>query len=254
MKRLNLVLCALFFVVFTGCAGNKPTISEDWNWRPATLAVVFTNPVVVNAEDIEDDLPEYVNKFHEWMSLQLKKNIDSKAELINNNTPLRVNVMYYPLGISGNVNFYMSDSGIMFNGKDVFAAEEERLALPDADAYLFIDAININSVLTGGGMGLLGLLLHEGMMTMKASYAFYDGKTHQRIGVGTLDAIEEYAFGVARSNWESLMETAVKKLFDETPVLECDHCSVRSEANWGERKVSPQGTLRKEEPKKSVWD
>lgn len=254
MKRLKFALCAMILLALTGCAGNKPVISESWNWRPATIAVIFTNPVVANAEDVADDLPEYVNNFPEWMSLEIKRNIDSKAELINNNTPLRVTMMYYPLGISGNVNFYMGESGIMFNGKDVFAAEEERLALPEADAYLFIDAININSVLTGGGMGLIGLLLHEGMMTMKASYAFYDGKTHQRIGVGSLEAIEEYAFGVARSNWESLMEIAVKKLFDETPVLECDHCSVRAEAKWGERKISSQGAPRNEEPKKSVWD
>lgn len=250
MKCLVSTLAVLFLLFLTGCGGTNTTLTKEWTWRPATIAVIFTNPVVANGDDVEDDLPEYVNRFHEWMSLELKKNIEFKAEKLSNNTRLRVAMKYYPLGISGNVNFYMSGSGVLFNERDVFSVDDGDLALPDADAYLFIDAININSVLTGGGLGLLGLLLHEGILTMKASYSFYDGKTHERLGVGTLDALEEYAFGVSRSNWESLMETAVKKIFDGTPVLECDNCSVRSEANWNDSK----GTSRKEAPKKSVWD
>ena len=254
MKRMKLILVALVLFALTGCA-PRANISESWDWRPATIAVIFTNPVVANADDIEDDLPEYVNSFHVWMADEIKRNINAKAELLNNNSQMRVAVMYYPMGVSGNVNFYMGESGVMFNDKDVFAIDDERLALPDADVYLFVDAININSVLTGGGMGLLGLLLHEGILTMKGSYAFYDGKTHQRIGDGSLDAVEEYAFGVSRSNWESLMEIAVKKLFQDTPVLECSHCSVRAEANWDERKASSRNeTSRETAPKKSVWD
>ena len=31
MKPLNLILGALFFLILTGCAGSKATISEDWN-------------------------------------------------------------------------------------------------------------------------------------------------------------------------------------------------------------------------------
>lgn len=249
MKYIKLVLVSLAVLFLMGCGGTKTTVSENWNWRPATIAVIFTNPVVMNAGDVEDDLPEYVNNFSEWMAAELKRNIESKATLLGNNSRLRVYMMTYPRGISGNVNFYMGESGVMFEEKDVFALGDE-LALPEADAYLFIDQLKINSVLTGGGLGLLGLLLHEGLMTINGSYGFYDGKTHERIGYGTLAAVEDYVFGVSKSNWENLMENAVKFIFDDTPVLECDHCSVRAEANWDESKK----TSRKEAPKKSVWD
>ena len=249
MKYIKFVLVSFVALLLAGCGGTKTTVSENWNWRPATIAVIFTNPVVMNEDDVEDDLPEYVDHFHDWMAAELKRNIESKATLLSNNSGLRVKVIAYPKGISGNVNFYMGESGVMFNEKDAFAMDDE-LALPEADAYLFIDAIKINCVLTGGGLGLIGLLLHEGLMSINGSYAFYDGKTHERIGFGTLEAVEDYAFGVSRSNWENLMENAVKFMFDGTPVLECDHCSVRAEANWNESK----GTSSKESPKKSVWD
>lgn len=248
MKSLRLVFVALFLLMLAGCGGTNATISETWNWRPATIAVIFTNPVVMNSDDVADDLPEYVDSFHEWMAEELKKNILSKAERLRDNSQLRASVERYPLGVSGAVNFYMANPGVIFNEKDIFTMDDENLTLPEADAYLFVDAITINSVLTGGGLGLIGLLLHEGLLTMKGSYGFYDGKTHERLGFGTLEATEDYVFGVSKSNWENLMEIAVKKLFDETPVLECDHCSVRAEANWGARET------RKAAPKKSVWD
>ena len=247
MKRLMSVLTVVILFALTGCGGSKAVISENWNWRPATIAVIFTNPAVANVEDLEDDLPEYVNSFPVWMAAELKRDIESKAELLNNNSQMRVVVKHTSVGITGNGNFNMTETGITFNDRDVFSIDDDRLALPDADVYLFIDAININSVLTGGGMGLIGLLLHEGLMTMKATYSFYDGKTHKRLGLGSLEVVEDYVFGVSRSNWENLMEIAVKKLFDDTPVLECDDCTVR--ANW-----SGSGAVSQKAEKKSVWD
>ncbi|WP_173474367.1 hypothetical protein [Fibrobacter succinogenes] len=250
MNRMKFILGVLFLLFLTGCT-PRVVISENWNWRPATIAVIYTNPVVANSDDVEDDLPEYVNSFPVWMSAGLKRNIEAKAENLNDHSRMHVSVVAYPLGISGANNFYMGESGVMINNRDVFAIDDERLALPDADVYLFVDSIQINSMLTGGGLGLLGFLLHEGILTMVGNYGFYDGKTHERLGYGTLSALEEYAFGVSRSNWENLMEIVVKKLFEDTPVLECAYCSVRAEANWKEHRAT---TPRKNAPKKSVWD
>ena len=250
MNRMKFILGVLFLLFLTGCT-PRVVISENWNWRPATIAVIYTNPVVANSDDVEDDLPEYVNSFPVWMSAELKRNIEAKAENLNDHSRMHVSVVAYPLGISGANNFYMGESGVMINNRDVFAIDDERLALPDADVYLFVDSIQINSRLTGGGLGLLGFLLHEGILTMVGNYGFYDGKTHERLGYGTLSALEEYALGVSRSNWENLMEIVVKKLFEDTPVLECAYCSVRAEANWKEHRAT---TPRKNAPKKSVWD
>ena len=79
MKYIKLVLVSRAVLFLMGCGGTKTTVSENWNWRPATIAVIFTNPVVMNAGDVEDDLPEYVNNFSEWMAAELKRNIEYKA-------------------------------------------------------------------------------------------------------------------------------------------------------------------------------
>ena len=81
-----------------------------------------------------------------------------------------------------------------------------------------IEDIDINSVLTGGGLGLLGLLLHEGIMTMKAFYSFYDGKTHERAVKMDMsdDVIPEFDFNpyVLENKIEylsTIVETAISK-------------------------------------------
>lgn len=232
MKYLKFLLGVFLSLALAGCGGSRASVSENWNWRPKTVAVIFSDARVGNTEDVEDDLPEYVNSFHEWMSAELKKNIEAMARPLSDGSKLQVITKYIAVGDSGIPTFYVLESDkVTIDGKDAFTIGDERLALPPADVYLFMEDIDINSVLTGGGMGLLGVLLHEGIMTMKANYSFYDGKTHERLGNGHLDAVEEYVFGVSKSNWVSLIRGSIKRMCKKTPVLRCDNCPVRSGTN-----------------------
>ena len=95
MNRTKLIFVVLVLLLLTGCS-PRVVISENWNWRPATIAVIFTNPVVANTDDIEDDLPEYVNSFPVWMSAELKRNIEAKAEDFNDHSRMHVSVVAYP--------------------------------------------------------------------------------------------------------------------------------------------------------------
>jgi hypothetical protein len=232
MKYLKFLLGAFLSLALAGCGGSRASISEDWNWRPKTVAVIFSDARIANTDDLEDDWPEYVNSFHEWMSAELKQDIEAMARPLSDGSKLQVVTKYIAVGDSGIPTFYAFESDkVTIDGKDAFTISDERLALPAADVYLFIEDIDINSVLTGGGLGLLGLLLHEGIMTMKAFYSFYDGKTHERLGNGYLEAEEEYVFGVSKSNWKKLFRRSVKRVFNKTPVLRCDNCPVRSGTN-----------------------
>ncbi len=223
MKRLKLVLGALVFLVLTGCGGTKATISEEWNWRPATLAVIYSNPIVMNMDDVEDDLPEYVSSFPTWVTQELKKNIEAKVNARGSNQ-MHVDVLYYPWGGTGPSNLVMSESELLLDGKDFFATDNEQVTLPEADVYLIIDGITFKNVQAiSSGSGLLGVLLsymmHSGDLYIEATYGFYDGKSHKRLGYGSLQSNEGYFFGVAKSTWEDLMENAAEDLFEETPIL-----------------------------------
>ena len=224
MKPLNLILGALFFLILTGCAGSKATISEDWNWRPSTIAVIYSNPVVQNMDDVADDLPEYVISFPTWMTQELQKNIEAKVNARGSNQ-MRVEVVHYPsCSAGGPACFFMGESELLLDGKDFFANENDQFTLPEADVYLVLDGITIkNSQAITTGAGLLGVLLsylmHSGDLFIEATYAFYDAKSHKRLGFGFLQSNEGYFFGVAKSTWEDLMKNAADDLLDETPLL-----------------------------------
>ena len=67
MRKLKLVL-AFAFVCATliGCASPRAVIDESWTQKPTKVKVVFTEPIIANLDDLQDDLPDYYNKFSEW--------------------------------------------------------------------------------------------------------------------------------------------------------------------------------------------
>jgi hypothetical protein len=221
MKSLKFFL--VFFTVFflAGCAGSDCFISEDWDEPPASIAVIFTNPIVENMDDVADDLPEYVNSFSTWVTSEFKKYIEANVKSGKEGTKIGVDVVHYPSGRAGGPSsFVMHETELLLEEKDFFAGDNEHMAFPKADVYLIMDCITIKNVdASSSGVGLLGYIMHGGDLFFEATYAFYDGKTHERLGVGTLQASESYFFGVAKSTWEELMENAVEDIFEGTPVF-----------------------------------
>lgn len=222
MKSLKWLLAAFAVFFLVGCAGSDYYISEDWNELPASIAVIFTNPIVENMDDVADDLPEYVNSFPTWVTKEFMKHIQTNVKAGKEGT--RVDIVHYPSGRAGGpASFIMRESELLLDDKDFFAGDNERMAFPEADVYLVIDCMTIKNVrASSSGFGLLGALvgymMHSGDLFLEATYAFYDGETHERLGVGTLRVSESYFFGLTKSTWEELMENAVEGFFEGTPV------------------------------------
>lgn len=42
-----------------GCAAGHKNVDSSWTEAPKTISVLFTEPIVQNKDDVEDDLPEY---------------------------------------------------------------------------------------------------------------------------------------------------------------------------------------------------
>ncbi|MBR2095856.1 MAG: hypothetical protein IJ908_09690 [Fibrobacter sp.] len=223
MKNFKLVLVSLALFALVDCAGSERFISESWTSRPASIALIYTNPVVQNMDDVEDDLPEYVNSFPTWVTQEFKKNIEAQVNS-KSGSPMRVDVVHYPVGSAGGpARFFMGESELRLDDKDFFAGDNEQLVLPEADVYLVLDALtfkNVNAVNSGAGLlgALLSYMMHSGDLFIEATFGFYDAKSHKRLGYGNLQSNEGYFFGVAKSSWENLMETAVEDLFDGTPI------------------------------------
>ena len=66
---------------------------------PAFIAVIFTNPIVENMDDVVDDLPEYVNSFPTWVTTEFKIYIEANVKSGNERTKIGVDVVRYFMGV-----------------------------------------------------------------------------------------------------------------------------------------------------------
>ena len=76
--RIKLILLVAIALLFAGCAKKAPTFSvaQTWTEKPKKLTIVFTEPIVENQDDLQDDIEEYANNFGEWFKLELKKDYE----------------------------------------------------------------------------------------------------------------------------------------------------------------------------------
>ena len=62
---------------------------------PASIAVIFTNPIVENMDDVADDLPEYVNSFPTLVTSEFKKYIEANVKSGNEESKIGVDVVLF---------------------------------------------------------------------------------------------------------------------------------------------------------------
>lgn len=77
--KIKIFLLVALTMLFAGCAKKTTAFSVDpyWTEKPSKLAVFFTDPVVANQDDLEDDLAEFANHFYDWFGMEIAKNFSA---------------------------------------------------------------------------------------------------------------------------------------------------------------------------------
>jgi len=208
MKKVKLVL-ALFMVgaFLVGCAGPHAVLDESWTKKPSKVKIVFTEPFVSNVDDLEDDLPGYVDNFTGWFSAEVESYV---AEMSN--------------GINYSVN-KISSSMVRSESAEL---DEENIKVPklksmdnDADVYLVMDDVwfgrTQKTTTCGGGMGMVSMCTISSL-TCRFNYAYYLTKNGKRVGYGHIDKDISFTFAMTANDWLDVVGEAVKDMIDKTPL------------------------------------
>ncbi len=83
-KLLTIALCATSLAFF-GCAkAGYKNVDPSWTEPASSVTVLYTEPVVKNADDVADDLPDYTNNFAEWFTKQIASEFQKQAGITAN--------------------------------------------------------------------------------------------------------------------------------------------------------------------------
>lgn len=216
MRKLKLALAfASACALLVGCAAPRSVMDQGWTQKPANVKVVFTEPFIANPDDLQDDLPDYVNNFSDWYKAQLEANFASQT----------TGVQYTVEKISQDkVKF----EAAAVNGVNIKVPKIEEMD-SQADVYLVMNDIWIGRVesattcTTGGfnaagGIGMGTTCSQDKDFTGKGSFAYLDAKTGKRLGYGEIEAKSGYTFTVSQSDWLNVMTKTVSTMLENTPI------------------------------------
>jgi hypothetical protein len=189
----------------------------DWGVteKPVKVKVVFTEPFIANPDDLQDDLPEYVNNFSDWYKAQLESNLGSQTK----------GALYSVEKISMDKVRY--DAAPVRNGVNIKVPKVEKMD-SEADIYLVMNDIWIGRVETqpvcttggfsAGGMGLGTTCSSGAKFSSMGNFAYYNAKTGKRLGYGVFEAGAGYSFAVTQSDWLYVVEETVFTMVQNTPI------------------------------------
>lgn len=211
MKMYSMLALACAFLI--GCAAPRVVVDPSWKEKPASVKVVFTEPFVANPEDLQDDLPGYVDHFQDWYLDQLLTNLAKFAKGVKFSGEMisRDKVKY--------------ESGAM-EGGNVKVPKYDSMQ-GDADIYLVMDDLWIgrtevqSTCSTGmgaaGGAGMSASCMTPALVN-KGSFAYYDAKTGKRLAYGDFQENMGFTFGVSANDWKNVLYMTSQTLLKKTPL------------------------------------
>ena len=211
MKMYSMLALACAFLI--GCAAPRVVVDPSWKEKPASVKVVFTEPFVANPEDLQDDLPDYVDHFQDWYLDQLLTNLAKFAKGVKFSGEMisRDKVKY--------------ESGAM-EGGNVKVPKYDSMQ-GDADIYLVMDDLWIgrtevqSTCSTGmgaaGGAGMSASCMTPALAN-KGSFAYYDAKTGKRLAYGDFQEHKGFTFGVSANDWKNVLYKTSQTLLKKTPI------------------------------------
>lgn len=214
MKSLKMLISLVFAAaLLMGCSPKTTFVDQSWTVQPKLVKVVFTEPEVESLDDLQDDLPEYVDNFGEWFS----------AEFVNKMNEYTKDGIVYKMAATKSVGGEV----VTLNNESFKAPKAEEMDA-DADVYLVLDKVwfgreseSGTAYVAGGGAGGMGMGMvatSSNYFRAKCKYSFYDVKAHKIVGYGKSVGSSSYTFGVDKGDWETAVRGLASNIIDGTPM------------------------------------
>lgn len=226
--RIKLILLVAISLLFAGCAKKAPTFSvaQTWTEKPKKLTIVFTEPVVENQDDLQDDIEEYANNFGEWFKLELKKDYEMyiKDAIALDYQKVNAEGMIIetdhvdstefktpkPASLEQGKGYYLAISNIIFSRKE--EAHRNHAYYSSGAAF----GANVNP--GENSMAFAGESIIEKGLWIYADYAIYN-QSGERVAFGHEEIRSKFAYAMTRSDWEKCVLALVKRSIARTPIL-----------------------------------
>ncbi len=216
MRKLKFAVAMAFAcAILIGCAAPRSVVDPSWTQKPGKVKVVFTEPFVANPDDLQDDLPDYVNNFPDWFKAQVEANIGKYSSGVN----------FSVERISADM---VSAEAASLDGVNIKVPKIKQMD-NDADIYLVLNDVwfgrteaesacagSFGAGGVGGGMMVGGCVSKQ--FTAKGNFAYFDVKTGKRVAYGDFEANSSYTFAVSQGDWESVVLGALDKMLSNTPL------------------------------------
>lgn len=226
--RIKLILLVAIALLFAGCAKKAPTFSvaQTWTEKPKKLTIVFTEPIVENQDDLQDDIEEYANNFGEWFKAELKKDyesltknsvsldfqkVDSTAMIIETD---HVDTTSFktprPASMEQGNGYYLAISNVIFSRRELVY-----MAYYNSSTGSFDNSVDVQKnpdiPLNDGQSIQKGLWIY-------ADYAIYN-QSGERVAFGHEEIRSSFTYAMTRSDWEKCVLAFAKRSIARTPIL-----------------------------------
>ena len=206
MRKMKLALAiASACALLVGCAAPRSVMDQGWTQKPAKVKVVFTEPFIANPDDLQDDLPEYVNNFSDWYKAQLETNLGSQTNgVLYSVEKVSMDKVKFEAAAVNGVNIKVPKSLIV--QPDI--AQFNKTSLEARDIKIKITKIDIPVAFASAFEGEI----------IRRGDTYYDAKTGKRLGYGDFEAKSGYTFAVSLSDWQKVVQKTVSSVLDNTPI------------------------------------
>lgn len=223
MKLLKNTLLLMFACVFLiGCAQRGLYRKSSWSVPPASLRIVFDEPLITNPGDLERNMPEYVGHFSEWFMIRVAENISSisgqafavsseKGALAIGSFTRKNKVDYVPMySPMDQAEVYLLLTNISF-GRD----ETEYYSGSNMGGAYVFDSVGGTNYGVGDGVGTYRV---QRFFAARCRYAFYDAQTGNLLAYGDAEGKVNYTYNVSAEAWEKSMYNMVRRILKGTPL------------------------------------
>lgn len=215
VKLLAAVFSAAIFLV--GCAGPKTFKDPSWTEHPKNLKIVYTEPVIGNADDLADDLPDYKDNFGGWFEgiVVEKIDVESNKKIATFIEKVSLESLSSQVVKLGDADFEAPAYESM-DGADVYLVLSEIWVGRENEEYQTVQGNQASMAMEttpGSGVSLYKYF------KAKCKYAFYDVKTKKILAYGTQEGKAQYQFAVTSGDWEIAVKNLMGNIVAYTPIL-----------------------------------
>ena len=250
MRLVKLMIPMVLATAILGCSGTKQHKDASWTQKPASMNVLFTEPVVLNKEKDSEDSKEWT--VFPWfytsandasgMSTFSEKTLDSRDTLMMSENMEKMkewfsNNVDNTLKFNSNVHYKLdgiSKDSVTYS-VEVLDGDSLRVPKPvsmsdGAEVYFVLDSIEMKSYqnlnLYNSGLStpafpipVMGYRTNN-CVKISASYAFYDAKAGKRMDFGRLDEDQCSKERVIEHDWVNVLRELILHMIEKTPIAQ----------------------------------